>query len=352
MLAFLWYQSRFMLEVLDSYARPLGSLRISVTDRCNLRCEYCMPQEEYVWLERSELLTLEEIASLTAVFAGLGVDRVRLTGVEPLLRRNLEHLVEMLAAIPALREIALTTNGLLLEQCAAPLRRAGLERVTVSLDTLRPERFRALTRRDLHGKVLEGIAAARAAGFTGSKVNAVIMGGFNDDEIVDLIEFGRRQQVEVRFIEYMDVGGALRWSSRQVFSREQILARLESEYGPIEPAGGQGSAPAGRYRLPDGTTFGIIASVTQPFCGSCDRSRLTADGLFLMCLYAREGADLKKLLRGGASPEEIAARIAALWQGRSDRGAEQRLAVPQRSTLFQIQELRSDPHREMHTRGG
>ena len=341
-----------MSDVLDSYARPLGSLRISVTDRCNLRCEYCMPQEEYVWLERSELLTLEEIAWLTAGFASLGVDRVRLTGGEPLLRRNLEHLVEMLAALPPLREIALTTNGLLLDQCAAPLRRAGLQRVTISLDTLRPERFRALTRRDVHGRVLEGIAAARSAGFTGSKLNAVIMRGFNDDEIVDLIEFGRREQAEVRFIEYMDVGGAVRWSAKQVFSREDILARLASEYGPIEPAGGRGSAPAGRYRLPDGTTFGVIASVTEPFCGSCDRARLTADGLFLLCLYAREGTDLKRLLRNGASPDQIAARIRELWTGRADRGAERRLAVPQRSTLFQIQELRSDPHREMHTRGG
>lgn len=341
-----------MSPILDQYARPLQSLRISVTDRCNLRCEYCMPQEEYIWLERSELLTLEEIAELAAVFSTVGVTDVRLTGGEPLLRRNLEHLVEMLAAVDGLRDIALTTNGLALAPLAPALRAAGLDRVTVSLDTLRPERFLQLTRRDAHAKVLEGIAAAEQAGFQHTKLNAVILRGFNDDELVDLIEFGRRSNLEIRFIEYMDVGGALRWSSQQVFSREEMLARLGQHYGKIEPIGPQGSAPATEYCLPDGTRFGVIASTTQPFCGTCDRARITADGMYLLCLYARHGVDLKKMLRGGEPPEKIAAKIAELWTGRRDRGAEERLGVAKRSPLYQIQELRSDPHREMHTRGG
>lgn len=341
-----------MPAVLDQFGRPLQSLRVSVTDRCNLRCEYCMPQEDYIWLERSELLTLEEIAQLAAVFASLGVTDVRLTGGEPLLRRNLEHLVELLAAVDGLRDIALTTNGLTLAQMAKPLRDAGLSRVTISLDTLRPERFLALTRRDAHGKVLEGIAAAHDAGFQRTKLNSVVIRGFNDDELADLIEFGRRSNIEIRFIEYMDVGGALRWSSQQVFSREEILARLELRYGKITPGPAQGSAPATEYALPDGTRFGIIASTTQPFCGACDRARITADGMYLLCLYAREGMDLKKMLRSGMPAEQIAARIAESWTGRRDRGAEERLGVAQRSPLYQIQELRSDPHREMHTRGG
>ena len=340
------------MSLLDQYGRPLQSLRISVTDRCNLRCEYCMPQEEYIWLERSELLSLEEIAQLARVFVSLGVTDVRLTGGEPLLRRNLEHLVEMLSAIEGLSDIALTTNGLTLAPIAETLRDAGLDRVTVSLDTLRPDRFLALTRRDAHAKVLEGIAAAQQAGFQNTKLNAVIMRGFNEDELVDLIEFGRTSNVEIRFIEYMDVGGALRWSANQVFSREEMLAKLSERYGKIEPAGSQGSAPASSYRLPDGTRFGIIASTTQPFCGTCDRARITADGMHLLCLYAQHGVDLKRMLRDGEPAEKIAARIAELWTERRDRGAEERLGVAKRAPLYQIQELRSDPHREMHTRGG
>jgi cyclic pyranopterin phosphate synthase len=235
---------------------------------------------------------------------------------------------------------------------AQSLRDSGLNRVTISLDTLRPERFLQLTRRDAHAKVLEGIAAAQAAGFPHTKLNAVIIRGFNDDELVDLIEFGKRANVEIRFIEYMDVGGAVRWSSQQVFSRQEMLARLGQHYGKVEAIGAQGSAPAAGYALPDGTRFGVIASTTQPFCGTCDRARITADGMCLLCLYARQGIDLKKMLRGGEPPEKIAATITELWVGRRDRGAEERLGVAQRAPLYEIQELRSDPHREMHTRGG
>ncbi len=336
----------------DVFARPLGSLRISVTDRCNLRCEYCMPEEEYTWLEREALLSFEEIATLADIFRGLGVSKLRLTGGEPLLRRDLERLIELLTRDGTVADIALTTNGLLLPQMASKLKAAGLGRLTISLDTLKRERFHKLTRRDALAEVVAGVEAAAGAGFSGTKVNAVIMRGFNDDEIVDLLEFGRARGVEVRFIEYMDVGGALRWSPSQVFARSEMLKVIASRYGAPEPFGEQGSAPAERYRLPDGTVFGIISSTTEPFCGACDRARLMADGMFLLCLYAQQGIDLKMLLRSGASREEIAAKITQAWRGRSDRGAEERLQVGKREPLFQIEELRSDVHREMHTRGG
>jgi len=339
--------------ILDAFDRPLRSLRISVTDRCNLRCQYCMPEEEYIWLKREEILSFEEIEELVGIFAGLGVEKVRLTGGEPLLRRDLARLVRLVARNGRIRDLALTTNGILLGAHAGSLREAGLGRLTVSLDTLRPERFRLLVRRDLHGQILEGIAEAHRVGFNSLKINTVVMRGLNDDELADLIEFGRAFDAEVRFIEYMDVGGATRWSMGQVVTCSEILERLGRRFGGVQhlPAK-QGPAPAARYALPDGTKFGIISSVTQPFCGACDRGRLTPDGVWLLCLYASEGADLKSLLRSGASPEEIAGRIAGIWQRRNDRGAEQRKALGSRGVLFQIEELRRDPHREMHTRGG
>jgi cyclic pyranopterin phosphate synthase len=336
----------------DALGRPLRNLRVSVTDRCNLRCQYCMPEEEYVWLPREDLLTFEEIRDLVSVFTTLGVDKVRLTGGEPLLRRDLPALVRLLAAVPGVRDLAITTNGVLLAEQAAALREAGLHRVTVSLDTLRPERFRALTRRDTHARVLEGIAAVRTAGFTGLKLDSVVMRGVNDDELVDLLELGRRVEAEVRFIEYMDVGGATGWSMDKVVSRAEMLDALARRYGPVEPVGEVSSAPAERFRLPDGTVFGIIASTTTPFCRTCDRSRLTADGLWLLCLYAQRGTDLGTLLRSGASREALAAAITGGWTARRDRGAEERKELGIRGPLLQIEGLRQDPHLEMHTRGG
>ncbi len=336
----------------DQLGRPLRSLRVSVTDRCNLRCNYCMPQEEYVWLPREELLTFEEIVRLVDVFTSLGVEDVRLTGGEPLLRRDLARLVQMLAANPRIRDLALTTNGVLFAEHAEELRAAGLHRVTLSLDTLRPERFLALTGRDTHAQVLAGIAAARQAGFGKLKLDTVVLRGVNDDELADLIEYGRLAEAEVRFIEYMDVGGATEWSLDKVFTRAELLDRLGKRYGAITPLGENSSAPAERFRLPDGTIFGIIASTTTPFCRRCDRSRLTADGLWYLCLYAQSGIDLRQMLRAGASPEELAARIASIWRGRSDRGAELRAATGHRGVLVGIDQLRQDPHLEMHTRGG
>ncbi len=336
----------------DQLGRPLRSLRVSVTDRCNLRCNYCMPEENYVWLPRQELLTFEEIARLVEVFTSLGVTDVRLTGGEPLLRRDLPRLVEMLAANSRIRDLALTTNGILFAEQAEALWAAGLHRVTLSLDTLCPERFLALTGRDTHAQVLEGIAAARLTGFTNSKIDTVVLRGVNDDELADLIEFGREAGAEVRFIEYMDVGGATEWSLDKVFTRAEMLERLGKRYGPITPLNENSSAPAERFRLPDGTVFGIIASTTTPFCRTCDRSRLTADGLWFLCLYAQSGIDLRKLLREGASAEQLAAQIASIWRRRTDRGAELRAATGHRGVLVGIEQLRQDPHLEMHTRGG
>jgi GTP 3',8-cyclase len=341
----------------DAFGRPLASLRLSVTDRCNLRCRYCMPEDEYVWLPRTSILTFEETERLVAIFAALGVHKVRLTGGEPLLRHDLATLVAMIARNPRITDLAMTTNGLLLAKQAVALRAAGLERVTVSLDTLRPERMVAFAKSTRHADVLEGIAAARRAGFAKLKLNAVVIRGFNDDELADLIEFARGHDAEVRFIEYMDVGGATRWSQDQVVSQREMLEVLGRRYGaiaPVRPTGDDGRAapPAERFRLADGATFGIIASVTAPFCRSCDRSRITADGTWFLCLYAARGIDLRDALRRGATDQELAALVRKTWQGRADRGAEERLGVADRGALYRIDSLRADPHREMHTRGG
>ncbi len=338
----------------DLLGRPLKSLRVSVTDRCNMRCRYCMPEEEYVWLPREAILSFEEIERLVGVFARLGVDKVRLTGGEPLLRHDLATLVGLIRRNDRIRDLALTTNGLLLARFAEALRRAGLRRVTVSLDTLRPERMRSFAKSAGHADVLAGIAAARAAGYEMLKINTVVVRGYNDDELCDLIEFGRANDAELRFIEYMDVGGATHWSMDQVVSQREMLDVLTQRYGPAEPLPDNriSSAPAARFLLPDGTTFGIIASTTAPFCRTCDRSRLTADGTWFLCLYAERGIDLRDPLRLGTTDDELAALIAEAWQDRTDRGAEERLGLPLRGALYQIDGLRADPHREMHTRGG
>jgi cyclic pyranopterin phosphate synthase len=313
-----------------------------------------MPETDYVWLPRGSILSFEEIDRLAGIFARLGVDKLRLTGGEPLLRQDLPELVTLLARHEGITDLALTTNGILLGEQAAALRAAGLRRVTVSLDTLRPERMQEFARSNRHGDVLAGIAAAQAAGFDRVKLNSVVIRGYNDDELVDLVEFGRGHGCEMRFIEYMDVGGANGWRMEDVVSRREILERLTARYGPVEALAENDTswAPADRFRLPDGTVFGVIASTTDPFCRTCDRARLTADGHFLLCLYADSGIDLRPALRGGATDAEIGTLIREAWEGRSDRGAELRAAAPERGALYQLSTLRADPRKEMHTRGG
>jgi cyclic pyranopterin phosphate synthase len=340
------------MSLTDTHGRPLRSLRISVTDRCNLRCHYCMPEDEYLWLPREDVLTFEEISRLADLFGEVGVDRLRLTGGEPLLRRDLPSLVAPLAEKGWVRDLALTTNGILLADAAPELRRAGLHRLTVSLDTLQADRFKRLTRIDGLRAVLAGIDAARRAGFTGLKLDSVITRGDNDDELIPLVEFARSIAAEVRFIEYMDVGGATAWRPEKVVSRREILTRLEEHYGPLEPIDRDSAAPAARFRLPDGLTVGVISSTTQPFCQTCDRARLTADGVLLLCLYAQHGTDLRRPLRAGASRETLLNLLRAVWAGRADRGAEERLAVRERGAYIPVSVLRRDAHLEMHTRGG
>ncbi len=336
----------------DILRRPQRTLRVSVTDRCNLRCRYCMPEREYVWLPRHDLLTFEEIERLVGLFTGIGVGKVRLTGGEPLLRHDLPRLIEALARNPHLRDLAMTTNGILLTEHARALRQAGLHRLSVSLDTLQPERFRALTWHGNLDQVLAGIDAAGAAGLEQLKIDTVVLRGFNDDELVDLIEYGRRVDAEIRFIEYMDVGGATQWSEASLVARADILATLSRHYGSILPEPELTSAPADRFALPDGTVFGVIGSTTSPFCRTCDRSRLTADGQWYLCLYAEESIDLRSPLRDGATDEEIATIIRTAWSRRTDRGAEVRHAATERSASVSRDRLRDDPHLEMHTRGG
>jgi cyclic pyranopterin phosphate synthase len=337
--------------VVDRYARPLRNLRLSVTDRCNLRCSYCMPEAEYTWLPRQDILSFEEIEQVVDGFINLGVDKVRLTGGEPLLRKDLPSLIARLASRSAIRDLALTTNGILLRGAARNLRDAGLHRLTVSLDTLRPERFTALTRSTELDRVLQGIETA-APLFPGLKIDTVVLKGTNDDELVDLLEFGKQFRAEVRFIEYMDVGGATQWSMDRVLTRDQMLSTLSARYGVIEPLHEQSSAPADRYRLPDGTIFGIIASTTAPFCDTCDRSRVTADGMWYLCLYAGGGTDLRSLIRSLPGTDDLHDLIRRTWEARADRGAEQRLAERDRAPLIPLDTLRRDPHLEMHTRGG
>jgi cyclic pyranopterin phosphate synthase len=337
--------------VFDALQRPLANLRLSVTDRCNLRCQYCMPEQDYVWLPREDILQFEEIERLVDVFLALGVRKVRLTGGEPLLRKDVSRLVEQLARKTGIDDLAMTTNGVLLKAHAATLKTAGLHRLTVSLDTLQRDRFVRLARYDELERVLEGIDAA-APIFPGLKIDTVMIRGVNDDELIPMLEFGKSRGAEVRFIEYMDVGGATRWNWEQVLTQADMLAAISAHYGPLTAVGGRGPAPADRFQLPDGTTFGIIASTTAPFCRDCDRSRLTADGMWYLCLYAAHGTDLRAALRGGASGEQLANLITTTWQARTDRGAERRLATRDRSAMIPLSSLRRDPHLEMHTRGG
>ena len=319
-----------MEPLLDRLGRPLETLRVSVTDRCNFRCVYCMPKEVYgrdhAFLERRELLSLEEIARVVGVFAGLGVRTVRITGGEPLVRRNVEHLVELLAAVLEL-ELALTTNGALLAQKADALARAGLDRVTVSLDSVDDATFRALNDTDFPvARVLEGIDAAAAAGLP-VKVNAVVKRGVNDDGILALAEHFRGSGHELRFIEYMDVGHTNGWRLDDVVPAAEIVARIAAVWplDPVTPARPDETARRWRYR-DGGGEIGVIASVTEPFCGGCSRARLSAEGRLYTCLFALKGHDLRAPLRAGASDAELAELVRGIWSRRTDRYSELRTA--------------------------
>lgn len=344
--------------VLDRHARPLRSLRLSVTDRCNLRCRYCMPEVDYQWLPRPDLLSFEELTRLASSFTELGVTRLRLTGGEPLLRQDLPDLVAMLAAIPAIEDMALTTNGVLLADHAQALRDAGLDRITVSIDTLIAERYQALSRVDGLRKTLAGIHAAQAAGFSRIKLDMVVLAGTNDDELETMLAFADKEDCELRLIEYMDVGGATKWQPQEVLSRKQILAQLAKSHGEIslveegDPDSPGAAAPARRYRTASGQLFGIIASTTEPFCGDCDRSRVTADGHWFDCLYAAKGIDLRQPLRQGIDQNALQQLLQSGWQQRDARGAERRLELGQRGPQFDLDTLLADPRLEMHTKGG
>lgn len=304
--------------LVDSFGRTVRDLRISITDRCNFRCGYCMPEEGMVWQPREELLTYEEIERVARVCVERwGFESIRLTGGEPTVRAHLPLLVEKLAALGV--ELSMTTNGASLALLARELRAAGLDRVNVSLDTLRPERFLALTRRDALDKVLAGIDAALDAGFAPVKVNCVVMRGVNDDEVADLAAFGRDKGVTVRFIEFMPLDAQGRWRREDVVSYDEIVARVGAVF-PLEPVAERGAQPAERLRFVDGRgEIGVIPTVTRPFCGNCDRVRLTADGHFRNCLFAVRELDLRAVLRGGGSDDELAAamagEVAAKWAG-------------------------------------
>jgi GTP 3',8-cyclase len=311
-------------RLVDSYGRTVRDLRISVTDRCNFRCAYCMPEEGMAWQDRHELLTFEEIQRVAAIFVGqFGVSSVRLTGGEPTVRAHLPVLVRKLADLRPRPDISLTTNGATLALLAHDLRDAGLDRVNISLDSLRRDRFQAITRRDALPQVLEGIEVATRVGFAPVKVNCVLVRGLNDDEVVDFATFGRTQGVSIRFIEFMPLDAQGEWSADRVVPSREVLDRIGAVY-PLT-AVAHGPEPATRYRYTDdgaaagGEEIGVIASVTEPFCGDCDRVRMTADGQFHSCLFALDEHDLRGVLRSGGSDAEVAAvvqrAVAAKWAG-------------------------------------
>ncbi|MFM8303699.1 MAG: GTP 3',8-cyclase MoaA [Actinomycetota bacterium] len=299
--------------LIDPYGRRVKDLRISITDRCNFRCTYCMPEEGLTWLDRSDLLTYEEQARVARVCVErFGFESIRITGGEPTLRLHLPRLFELLAPLGV--DLAMTTNGVRLPELAGALRAAGLARVNVSLDSLRRETFRALTRRDDLDRVLAGIDAARAAGLHPVKVNAVVIRGVNDDEVADLAAFGREQGVGVRFIEFMPLDAQGDWSEEQVVPAQEILAAIDARFPLVPTMAGidhHGDEPAARYDYQDGIgDVGVIPSVTAPFCASCDRVRITAEGRFRTCLFALDEFDLRAVLRGDGSDDDLAAEIA------------------------------------------
>jgi len=319
----------------DAYKRPLRDLRISVTDRCNFRCTYCMPLDEYEWLPKEDILTFEEITRLARLFISLGVEKIRLTGGEPLARRDLEKLIASLSSLDGLKDLCLTTNGSFLAEKAAALKAAGLRRINVSIDSLDPEKFRRITKRGDLAKVLEGLFAAQRQGLHPIKINAVIERGVNDDEILPLVAFAREHGFVLRFIEYMDVGNVNHWQSKKIVPKKEILQTINAQLPMRRVGREQGNAPAVDYAFLDGGgDVGVIASVTEPFCSTCTRARLTADGKFVTCLFAQQGTDLKALLRQGTTDAGLLDILGTVWQQRRDRYSEDRLAALQSATGY------------------
>jgi cyclic pyranopterin phosphate synthase len=285
-----------------------------------------MPLDEYEWINKKEILTFEEISRLATLFVGLGVEKIRLTGGEPLVRQNLDKLVAKLSSITGLKDLCLTTNGALLAEKVAALKAVGLKRVNISVDSLNPDKFRQMTKRGDLSKVLEGIFAAKQHGLHPIKLNAVIERGLNDDDILSLVEFSRENGLALRFIEYMDVGNSNDWTSGKLVSKKEIIEKINARYPLKEVGRAGGSAPSVDYEFIDGRgDVGVIASVTEPFCSSCTRVRLTADGKIVTCLFSGIGHDVKGLLRGGASDEEISKFIVSIWEKRADRYSAERL---------------------------
>jgi len=320
------------MKLLDTMHRPLRDLRISVTDRCNFRCTYCMPADvfgkDYVFLPHSQILTFEEITRLVRLFTQHGVQKVRITGGEPLVRRDLEKLIAMLRDVPGVDDLTLTTNGSLLKRKARALKEAGLKRITVSLDSLRHDVFKAMNDVDFPvSGVLEGIEAAAEAGLSPIKINMVVQRGVNDADILDMASYFRGTGHILRFIEYMDVGTTNGWRLEQVVSAGEILARIEGTYPLARVPSQYPGEVAERYRYLDGAgEIGIISSVSQPFCGACTRARLSAEGKLYTCLFASSGHDFRALLRSGASDEDLSEFLRSLWNARADRYSEVRTA--------------------------
>lgn len=308
-----------------------------------------MPLDAYEWIEKKEILTFEEIARLARLFTRLGVDKIRLTGGEPLVRRNLEFLISQLSALEGLRDLCLTTNGSLLAEKVEVLKSAGLKRINVSIDTLDPEKFKRITKRGDLSKVLEGLFAAKQAGLQPIKINAVIERGVNDDDILALVEFSREHRFPLRFIEYMDVGNSNNWTTEKLVTKKEILEIINARYPLKEVGREEGSAPSVDYEFVDGGgEIGVIASVTEPFCSSCTRVRITADGKMVTCLFSQVGHDLKALLRKGASDDEALEFISGIWRKRKDRYSDERLEALLASTY----DPRHHKKIEMITLGG
>lgn len=328
-------------QLVDSFGRSHNNLRISVTDRCNLRCFYCMPEHDPKFMPRTELLTFEEIERVVRIGTTLGIDRVRLTGGEPLVRRELHKLVAAIVRIPTIRDVGLTTNGIFLRDQAQQLREAGLSRLNISLDALDAETFEQMTRRDQIDQVLDGIEAAKEAGFDPIKVNAVSVRGLTESQIVPFGRLAREGHLGVRFIEFMPLDAANEWERDRVLFGHEILAALEAEFGPLDPvSAGDTRAPASEFRFRDGRgTIGLIASVSQPFCGSCNRFRLTADGKLRNCLFSLEETDIRELLRGGGSDADIAVAM--------------KRCIAEKKEGHEINSARFiQPERPMHSIGG